>query len=255
MKAKYVLYIVTMAMACAAQQPARNASPAVVQLSPGEAEELLITSVVPQYPSDGRFNQIQNNEVLEIRIDELGNVADAHVQSGHPLFAQPSLEAVRQWKFRPYLVNDAPVTVDTTVLIAFRFSGLEHAPPIPKGVTPCVVAMATPVEGTDEFKGFQVDRKRLEEMLITRVDPPYPQFAKIAHIQGDVVIYARIDKLGHVAKLNPMGGHPILVQAAMDAVKQWTYKPYEVSGEAVAVEGIVRVQFRMDITAPPKAKT
>jgi TonB family protein len=255
MKAKYVLCIMIIAMACAAQQPAGSgASPAVAQIAPAEAEELLIASVVPQYPSDGRFNQIQNNEVLEIRIDELGNVTDAHVKSGHPLFAQSSLEAVKQWKFRPYLVNGAPVPVETTVLIAFRLSDQGHAPPVPEGVTPCAVAMATTEKGA-EFKGPQMVRKQLEERLIARVDPPYPQFAKIAHIQGDVVLYVRIDKQGHVAKLSALGGHPILVQAALDAVKQWTYKPYEVSGEAVAVESIIRVQFRMDNAADiPKAR-
>jgi TonB family protein len=248
MKAKYVLCIMIIAMACAAQQPVGSASPAVVPIAPVEAEERLVVSVVPQYPSDGRFNQIQNNEVLEIRIDEKGNVAAAQVKAGHPLFAQPSLEAVRQWKFRPYLVNDAPVPVETTVLIAFRLWGQGIGPSLPKGVPPSVVAMAT-IDGPGEFKLSQVGRKPLEEMHITKVDPQYPESAKVAHIQGDVVIYVRIDKLGHVAKLSAMGGHPILIQAAMDAVKQWTYKPYEVSGEAVDVESTVRVQFRMDNAA------
>jgi hypothetical protein len=66
MKAKYVLCMAIVAVACAAQQSADNAS--VVQLSPAEADKLLVERVVPQYPESGIVNKIQNNELLSLQV-------------------------------------------------------------------------------------------------------------------------------------------------------------------------------------------
>jgi protein TonB len=55
--------------------------------------------------------------------------------------------------------------------------------------------------------------------------------AKIAHIQGDVVVHVLIDKTGHVANAKATSGHPMLIQAALSAVKQWDYKPFLLNGE------------------------
>lgn len=77
------------------------------------------------------------------------------------------------------------------------------------------------------------------------VTPTYPQMARIAHIQGDVLLQATISKTGVIENLRAVQGHPILIQAAMDAVKQWKYKPYILNGEPVEVETTIKVQFHM----------
>jgi periplasmic protein TonB len=77
------------------------------------------------------------------------------------------------------------------------------------------------------------------------VTPTYPQMARIAHIQGDVILQATISKNGIIENLRAVQGHPILIQAAMDAVKQWKYKPYILNGEPVEVETTIKVQFHM----------
>lgn len=84
-----------------------------------------------------------------------------------------------------------------------------------------------------------------EGNLINKVEPPYPQMAKIAHVQGDVVLQALISKQGTIENLRAISGHPILLQAAMDAVKQWRYKPYMLNGEPVEVETTITVRFHM----------
>lgn len=81
--------------------------------------------------------------------------------------------------------------------------------------------------------------------LVHRVEPQYPQMAKIAHIQGDVVIQAVISKAGAIENLRVTQGHPMLMQAALDAVKQWKYKPYLLNGEPVEVETTITVRFHM----------
>src|SRR5215468_8077072 len=82
-------------------------------------------------------------------------------------------------------------------------------------------------------------------LLINKVEPPYPQMAKIAHVQGDVVLQALISKSGAIENLRAVSGHPILIQAAMDAVRQWRYKPYLLNGEPVEVETTITVKFHM----------
>ncbi|HEV2962918.1 MAG TPA: TonB family protein [Candidatus Angelobacter sp.] len=85
----------------------------------------------------------------------------------------------------------------------------------------------------------------MEGNLIKRIDPPYPNMAKIAHIQGDVVLQATISKQGTIENLRGVSGHPILIQAAMEAVRQWRYRPYELNSEPVEVETTVTVRFHM----------
>ncbi|OLB86431.1 MAG: hypothetical protein AUI17_04340 [Acidobacteriales bacterium 13_2_20CM_2_55_5] len=79
--------------------------------------------------------------------------------------------------------------------------------------------------------------------LINRVQPLYPPLAKQARIQGQVVLRAVISRSGAIENLQVLSGHPMLVQAAMDAVKQWRYRPYSLNGEAVEVETRVTVNF------------
>lgn len=85
----------------------------------------------------------------------------------------------------------------------------------------------------------------MEGNLIKKIDPPYPSMAKIAHIQGDVVLQATISKQGTIENLRGISGHPILIQAAMEAVRQWRYRPYELNSEPVEVETTVTVRFHM----------
>src|SRR5450631_175294 len=82
-------------------------------------------------------------------------------------------------------------------------------------------------------------------LLIRKVQPNYPQLAKQARIQGAVVLQAEISKDGTIQNLQLISGHPMLAPAAIEAVKQWRYKPYLLNGEPVAVETQVVVNFSL----------
>ncbi|MGA7632797.1 MAG: energy transducer TonB [Terriglobales bacterium] len=82
-------------------------------------------------------------------------------------------------------------------------------------------------------------------LLIRKVTPNYPQLAKQARIQGSVVLQAEISKDGTIQNLQLISGHPMLAPAAIEAVKQWRYKPYLLNGEPVAVETQVVVNFSL----------
>ena len=82
-------------------------------------------------------------------------------------------------------------------------------------------------------------------LLIRKVQPTYPQLAKQARIQGSVVLQAEISKDGTIQNLQLISGHPMLAPAAIEAVRQWRYKPYLLNGEPVAVETQVVVNFSL----------
>jgi protein TonB len=81
--------------------------------------------------------------------------------------------------------------------------------------------------------------------LIHQVLPSYPPLARQARIQGIVVLEAVINKQGMIETLRVVSGHPLLNQAAIDAVKQWMYKPTLLNGEPVAVITTVTVSFSL----------
>ncbi len=81
--------------------------------------------------------------------------------------------------------------------------------------------------------------------LIRKIQPAYPPLAKQARIQGHVLLKAEISKDGTIQNLQLISGHPMLAPAAIEAVKQWRYKPYLLNGEPVAVETEVDVIFSL----------
>ncbi len=83
----------------------------------------------------------------------------------------------------------------------------------------------------------------MEGNLIYRVQPNYPVLARQARIQGQVVLRAIISREGAIENLQVLSGHPMLAPAAVDAVRQWRYRPYVLNGEPVAVETQVTVNF------------
>ena len=82
-------------------------------------------------------------------------------------------------------------------------------------------------------------------MLVRKVPPSYPPLARQARIQGTVVLQATISKEGSIENLQLISGHPMLAPAAIEAVKQWKYKPYLLNGEPVEVETQVQVNFTL----------
>lgn len=82
-------------------------------------------------------------------------------------------------------------------------------------------------------------------LLIRKVNPVYPPLARQARISGTVVLRAVISKDGSIENLSLVSGHPMLAPAAIDAVRQWKYKPYLLNGEPVEVDTEVQVNFTL----------
>jgi len=102
--------------------------------------------------------------------------------------------------------------------------------PVPKIATPQRIRVSSGVQSG---------------LLIRKVNPTYPPLARQARIQGVVILQAQISKEGNIENLQLISGHPMLAPAAIEAVKQWKYKPYLLNGEPVEVETQVQVNFTL----------
>jgi len=86
------------------------------------AEANLIHDVAPQYPPAAGRARIEGTVVLMAVIDKDGSVKDVRVESGLPLLAQAAIDAVRQWRYKPYMIDGEPVEVDSRITINFTLS-------------------------------------------------------------------------------------------------------------------------------------
>jgi protein TonB len=86
----------------------------------------------------------------------------------------------------------------------------------------------------------------MEGMLIRKVIPTYPAIGRAVRAQGTVQLQATISREGTIENLRAVSGPPILQQAAVDAVKQWRYRPYLLNGDPVEVETTINVDFKLN---------
>ncbi len=100
-----------------------------------------------------------------------------------------------------------------------------------------------PAPPKEPLKRIRVGGQVQQANLISQIKPIYPQLARQARISGTVRLQAVIAKDGTVQELQVLSGHPLLVQAALDAVRQWRYKPTLLNNEPVDVITTVDVNF------------
>ncbi len=98
-----------------------SAAPPVsrVRVSQGVSQALLLHRVRPIYPTKALQDRIQGTVVLQAYISKEGNVEDLKLVSGHPALSPAAIDAVKLWKYKPYLLNGEPVSIETTVNVNF----------------------------------------------------------------------------------------------------------------------------------------
>lgn len=97
-----------------------------------------------------------------------------------------------------------------------------------------------------KMKPVKIGPGAADGLLVKKVPPDYPLEAKLVRLEGTVVLHAIIDRSGEVSQVNAVSGPPLLESAAVDAVKQWQYRPYSMNGQPVDVETTVEVVFALD---------
>jgi periplasmic protein TonB len=114
---------------------------------------------------------------------------------------------------------------------------------IGRSIADILAAPVAPVQAPVPTRPAPVSTGVMQGLLLTSVRPAYPRLAQAARIQGAVVLLVTISREGLVENIRVVNGHPMLVGAAMDAVRQWRYRPYLLNGKPIEVETQITVNF------------
>jgi periplasmic protein TonB len=96
--------------------------PQRVRISQGVTKGLLVHRIEPTYPPLARAARVQGEVVLTAIISTTGEIQNLQLVSGHPMLVPSAIAAVRQWRYKPYLLNGQPVEVETTITVIFSLS-------------------------------------------------------------------------------------------------------------------------------------
>ncbi len=184
---------------------------------------------------------------------------------GLPSEPQPPPDPGQGTTQNPEPINDGVVRVPTSIPV-HPYVPTEPEPPMPSNNSTgpcigCVPGGTGPQGGGNQVIGrmlsqlpdpkapaapsapVPVPSEIIEGMLIRRVQPVYPQLAIVTRTQGTVMVRAIIGRDGVIRQLQVANGHPLLVPAAVDAIRQWRYRPYYLNKQAVEVETTITVNF------------
>jgi protein TonB len=106
------------ALAGAQTEPAKQ--PPSLKISSGVAQGLKTHDVTPIYPPAARNAAIQGDVILQATIDTEGRITNIRVVQGDPILVKASIDAVKEWRYRPYVFKGEPVVVETTIKVQFH---------------------------------------------------------------------------------------------------------------------------------------
>ena len=101
----------------------KAAPPKKVNISAGVAQGMLIQRTMPIYPPIAKAARVQGTVVLQAMISKQGTIEDLKVVSGPAMLQESAIDAVKTWRYRPYLLNNEPVEVETTINVIFTLGG------------------------------------------------------------------------------------------------------------------------------------
>ncbi|MFZ0708360.1 MAG: energy transducer TonB [Candidatus Korobacteraceae bacterium] len=221
-----------------------------------DSTHLVITKFKrPVYPLDAQREQLRGQVWVHLVIDEAGNVVTAEPISGDPVLVSAAVDAMKHWQFQPYIHDGHPVRVSTKLPYDFAVSDKASDTPVSAvagdSAPGAKTSAAAPEGGGAANTGtgpapVPVDSAASRGVLLHKVAPGYPEWDRLARIQGTVVLEAIIGKDGAIKALkvvhSPSDG---LAQAAITAVQQWRYKPYIKDGKPVEVSTTINVNFQL----------
>jgi len=190
----------------------------------------LLKVVEPVYPEVARKAQVEGVVILEARTDQDGNVENARILRSIPLLDQAAIDAVKQWKYEPLVIDGKSRKVLFTVTVRFALKTGDKEKDLEKFAQGAVKAVG--------------DIK--PPKLLHSVEPVYPEEAKKAGVEGVVILSAKADATGHVQDVMILRSVPLLNKAAIDAVKQWVYEPMLINNVPQSVVFTVTVRFQLN---------
>jgi TonB family protein len=242
----------------------------------------LIKKVEPVYPEEARKAGKEGVVGLAARTGVYGRVENIKVtKPADPLLDRAAIEAVRQWIYEPPIIDGKPVSVEFSVSVKFNLDaekggvtggvsggvaggvaggvkgGVEGG--VSGGVKGGVeTAVVEGVAGGVQDENRILRRREFEKDAVSIIDsskqpknikyvnPVYPEAARKNGIQGVVILEAKIDETGRVIDALILRSIPALNQAALNAVRQWTYQPLIIDGKPSKAVFTVTVNFGLD---------
>jgi protein TonB len=103
----------------------------------------------------------------------------------------------------------------------------------------------TPISSSTPPTRVSVPGKVTAATIVDRINPQYPPEARAGHVQGEVLLHAIIDKEGKISELQVLSGDDVLAKSALEAVRQWRYKPMLLDGEPAEVDTTITITFSL----------
>lgn len=222
-----------------AEQSSASNSPDTNPVVPDSTELLALDTREPEYPEAARRQNIRGEVTAMILVSESGDVENVHPLTGDPVLISPAIEAMRHWKFGPYNRGGHPVAAIAKVTFTFGAQGTGDSNASTWTVN-SQISNPTVMSPT-----VRMSQGVTQGMALRKVAPRYPKAARKARVQGRVVIAGTISKEGTLKNLRVLSGPPELVDAALDAVRQWLYRPYVFMGRPVEVDTQITVNFTL----------
>lgn len=185
------------------------------------------------YPLQARERKTQDRVTAMMLVSENGDVENVQVFKADAVLSQAAEETIRQWKFKPVTKNGEAVPVIAKVTFNFVLANDNQ-----EGITPEVAP------ATNFPQHVRVSDTVMPGLLISKVSPVYPTAAKDKHIQGVVTLAMVIGKDGTVTDVQVVSGPSEITAAAIDAVRQWRYRPYKLLGRPVEIQTTAQINFR-----------
>lgn len=219
-----------------------------VKISAGVAAGQIVSKVPPVYPAEAKERGIQGAVVLHAIIGADGTVKELAVISGPPELTPSAMEAVRQWVYKPYLLNGEPTEVDTTITVNYALDGSAgQQPPSPPPSPSAGITNedAYQIHGADG-QVYNVGGSVHAPVLTYAPHPQYTEAARKAKLSGNVIVALLVDPAGepqNVRVVRGLGNE--LDEKAVEAVQRYKFKPATRNGEPVPANLKVEVNFQI----------
>jgi outer membrane biosynthesis protein TonB len=213
-----------------AQSQVQTPRPSKIRVSGGVILGLVERRALPVYPEEALTKGIQGDVIFKIDVDETGKIVLGVPVEGDPLLVAASVEALRNFRFRPYLLNGTPVGVVESQL-GFRFSVEKKG----RGANGQVECMSS-IPYRPEFRTGVVNDKGVLVLWPRKVSGVEPQMpSELAGKSGSVYLTITIGADGKVQEVKAVGGDEAFIGPVVAAVKQDVYEPQLVDGKASVV--------------------
>jgi len=206
------------------------------RISGGVMAGQIVSKTQPIYPAEARAAHISGAVVLHALISKTGAVTALQVISGPPELLTSAIDAVRQWTYKPYLLNGEPTEVDTTITVNYSFGGEpEPGPPNPNEGSDAVGMVPRKIGGSVA-----------PPVVVFAPEPQFPEEARADKVSGTVLVHLWVDEQGrptHVQVVHGFGHG--LDEKAVEAVQHYKFRPAMENGKPVVVAMNVEIDFRI----------